>query len=92
MTRESSIETDLRIGVEVKGGQCLKWTSPGRVGAPDRIVLMPGQRIVFVETKAPDGTLESWQERFHKMLRGYGFRVVVIWTPEQVNTFLATLR
>jgi hypothetical protein len=88
---ESSIETDLRIGVEAKGGECLKWTIPGRKGPPDRIVLMPHCEIVFVETKAPNGRLEPWQYRFHKMLRRLGFRVEVLWTPKQVNEFLETL-
>lgn len=86
---EEAIETDLRIGVETKGGQCIKWT--GRKGVPDRIVLMPNAKIVFVETKAPDGDVKSWQDRCHKMLRGLGFRVEVIWTPQQVNRFLETL-
>jgi hypothetical protein len=89
--RESSIESDLRIGVEAKGGECLKWTSPGRRGCPDRIVLMPGAKMVFVELKAPDGVLKSWQMRYHTMLRALGFRVVTLWTPAQVTRFLCNL-
>lgn len=89
--RESSIEGDLVIGVEAKGGECLKFVSPGRRGPPDRIVLMPGSKIIFVETKAPDGVLKSWQSRYHVMLRALGFRVEVIWTPAQVNRFLCSL-
>ena len=27
------------IGVEAKGGECLKWASPGRRGVPDRIIM-----------------------------------------------------
>lgn len=89
--RESSIETDLRLGVEAKVGECFKWVSPGRVGVPDRIVLMPGKTAIFVETKAPLGVLKSWQDRCHKELRRLGFRVEVIWTPQQVNEFLESL-
>ncbi len=93
---ESSIEADLRIGVEAKGGECWKWVSPGRKGVPDRIIFMPvrayeNPEAVFVETKAPNGRLESWQERCHKRLRRLGYRVEVIWTPEQVNEFLCSL-
>lgn len=88
---ENSVEDFLREGVEALGGQCIKWTSPGRVGPPDEIVLMPGAQIIFVETKAPDGVLKSWQARFHKMLRELGFRIEVLWTLEQVEEFLATL-
>lgn len=88
---EDSVESDLRIGVEAKGGECLKWVSPGCVGVPDRIVLMDGSCIIFVETKAPLGVLKSWQRRRHIMLRSLGFRVEVLWTPEQVNNFLRSL-
>ena len=87
---EESVERDLRLGIEAKGGECLKFTSPGRKGVPDRIILING-RVIFVETKAPDGVLKSWQERCHKMLRSNGQRVEVLWTQQQVNHFLATL-
>jgi hypothetical protein len=89
--RETTVEDHLVSGVGARGGACPKWVSPNRVGPPDRIVLLPGSRIIFVETKAPDGVLKSWQARFHKMLRALGFRVEVLWTIEQVDAFLATL-
>lgn len=90
-TRESSIETDLRLGVEAKGGECYKWVSPGQVGVPDRIVLMPQQPAIFVETKAPDGVLKSWQQRCHQRIEAMGNRVETIWTPAQVTRFLRSL-
>lgn len=34
-------------------GWPLKFTSPGQNGMPDRIVLLPGGKIYFVELKAP---------------------------------------
>ena len=88
---ENSIETDLRLGVEAKGGMCLKWVSPGRRGVPDRIVVTRRGNTIYVETKAPGGRLESWQERCHAELRKRKCRVEVIWTPEQVNGFLCSL-
>jgi hypothetical protein len=87
---ETEVEDDLVKGTEALGGECLKFVSPGRVGAPDRIILMPG-RIVFAETKAPDGVLKPWQIRYHEMLRRFGFRVVTLWTKQQVSDFLLTL-
>lgn len=89
--RESALENDLYIGVIVKGGECMKWSSPGRRGVPDRIVMMPGAKLVYVETKTKGGKLHSWQKRCHERLRELGFRVEVIWTPEQVNEFLCSL-
>jgi len=35
------------------GGMAVKFTSPGLDGVPDRIVLLPGRKIAFVELKAP---------------------------------------
>ena len=88
---EVTVEDALTEGVEAKDGKCLKWVCPNRVGVPDRIVLMPGGLIVFVETKAPLGVLKSWQKRCHSMLRLLGFRVEVIWNLDQVNEFLCGL-
>lgn len=87
---ETEVETYLIKGVELLGGECVKFVSPGRRGAPDRIILMPGC-IIFVETKAPDGVLRPWQSRYHMMLRRFGFRVVTLWTKQQVRDFLLAL-
>ena len=51
--REKIIEEKLTKTVKQNGGVCWKFTSPGMAGVPDRIVLMPGGRIAFVEVKAP---------------------------------------
>jgi VRR-NUC domain len=91
VTYENAVESYLVAGIKAKGGECPKFEVPGRKGAPDRIVLMPTALIVFVETKTIGGRLESWQERFHAMLRRLGFRVEVLWTVLQVDEFLATI-
>jgi len=51
--RERKIETMLVKQVKAAGGMALKLISPGMAGVPDRIVLLPGGRILFVELKAP---------------------------------------
>jgi VRR-NUC domain len=89
--RESAIENYLVTGVEALGGECPKWASPGRIGPPDRIVLMPGAKIVFIELKAPGGVLKPWQVRYHEMLRELGFRVEVLWDCVGVDEFLCSL-
>ena len=48
---EKDIERHLREGVKRLGGLCLKFVTPGFTGVPDRIVIMPGGRIAFVELK-----------------------------------------
>lgn len=88
---ESYIESKLRSGVEKLGGKCLKFVTPGKRGAPDRIVLLRG-KTVFVETKTPAGRLEPIQKAYHRELQEAGFKVQVIKTIEQVNFFLNDIR
>lgn len=73
--KESSIETCLRKAVERAGGRCLKWVSPGHTGVPDRIILMPGGRVYFAETKAPGEKERARQEYVQRKLRELGFEV-----------------
>ncbi len=76
--REREIEMKLRDAVKAAGGLCWKFTSPGTAGVPDRIILMHGGRIAFVETKAPDGKPRKIQLKRHKQLRALGFPVYVL--------------
>lgn len=76
--RESKIERELRAGIEALGGECYKFSSPGRVGVPDRICLFTNRFWFMVETKAPDGVVKPWQEREHNRLRNRGVKVLVL--------------
>lgn len=87
--RESDIERHLRESVTRKGGLALKFISPGRVGVPDRIVLLPPGKIIFVEMKAPGGKLSAPQERTLKMLESLGFFVRMIDSFEGVDALIA---
>lgn len=72
--KESVIEARLRKGVERAGGRCLKFVSPGHTGVPDRIILMPGGRVYFAETKAPGEKERSRQEYVQRKLAELGFK------------------
>lgn len=86
---ERDIEKKLRLGVEVQGGKCLKWVCPGWSGVPDRIVLLPGARIYFVETKRPKGGIVSaLQNKWREWLTELGFSVVTIWNDYDLGGFL----
>ena len=52
---EKAVEAALVRRVKVLGGLCEKFVSPGRRSVPDRLVTLPGGRIIFVEIKAPGG-------------------------------------
>lgn len=73
--RESAIEAYLRSQVRKARGQCLKWTSPGMTGVPDRIIIMPGGQIAFVELKAPGKRERSRQVYVQGLLRRLGCTV-----------------
>jgi hypothetical protein len=76
--RESTIEKRLARTVKSLKGLCIKWTAPGTAGVPDRLVLLPGGRLVFVELKAPGVEPGPVQRAVHSRLRSLGFEVLVI--------------
>jgi hypothetical protein len=51
--RERDIESYLRDEVKKIGGKAYKTISPGNDGFPDRLIALPGNKILFVELKAP---------------------------------------
>ena len=86
--REKTIEKKLSDEVKKRGGLAPKFTSPGFDGMPDRIVLMPGGRMAFVEVKAPGKAPRPLQEARHRMLRHLGFRVYVLDDESEIGGIL----
>ena len=70
------------------GGMALKFVSPGLSGVPDRIVLLPGGKITFVETKAPGKKLRVLQEHVCGLIVALGFEVRMIDTKPGVDAFI----
>lgn len=89
---EKTIEAKLRDGVKELGGLCYKFTSPGSTGVPDRVVLMPGGRVYFVELKTDKGRLTKLQIFRQTELRVRGARVRTLFGLVGVKAFLAELR
>jgi|TARA_R110000782_G_scaffold22241_1_gene59236 hypothetical protein len=84
---EKDIENALVRRVKTLGGMCEKFTSPGRRSVPDRIITMPGGRIVFVELKNTGKKPTALQLRDHDRRRALGCDVRVIDNMEDVNAF-----
>jgi len=83
--REKDIERKLIKEVKKAGGICPKWVSPGFDGIPDRIVLLPGGKVGFVEVKASGKKPRPLQQSRHAMLRRLGFKVYVLDSTEQIG-------
>lgn len=84
--RESVIESRLRREIERLGCICWKFVSPGCSGVPDRIVLIPGGHIIFVETKAPGRRERALQTYVQGRMRGMGCVVFSsVDSPEKVR-------
>lgn len=89
--REKIVEEHLVKAVRLMGGLAPKFVSPGLDGVPDRLILLPGGRMVFAETKAPGKTLRPLQRRRKRQLEALGFRVYVIDNTEQIGGVLDEL-
>jgi hypothetical protein len=85
---ERIIEEYLREEVKKIGGKAYKFISPGNDGVPDRMVVLPGGRISFVELKTIDGKLTVLQQKCINELRKLDFDVRVINSKDLVDSFI----
>ena len=81
---EKDIERKFVLTVRNAGGIAPKFVSPGFDGIPDRIVLMPGGRVGFVEVKATGKKPRPLQAARFRLLESLGFRVFVLDRTEQI--------
>lgn len=84
--REASIEKYLCAAVKRAGGLAPKLSPFGLTGIPDRLILLPGGALCFVELKRPDGgklgKLQGW---WAGKLTALGFRYARINTKQAVD-------
>lgn len=86
--REKQIEDYLRKCVKAIGGKAYKFISPGNDGVPDRLVCLPGGRVIFVELKAPGEKPRPLQTKRIAELTGMQQTVVVLDSKEEVDKFI----
>jgi len=89
MLSEKQIEKKLVEAVKQRGGLAPKLISPGMDGMPDRMVLLPGECILFVEVKAPGRKPRPLQVLRHRQLTELGFEVYVLDDPDQIPEILS---
>jgi len=90
---ETQRETKLTSMVKKAGGLCIKLPAQLYRGIPDRLVLLPGGRVVFVELKRPSlpgqrgGKLSTSQSEFRKSLQLLGLRWYMIQDEADLERF-----
>lgn len=86
-TKEKGVEAYLCRRVKALGGMAVKLTFVA--GIPDRLVLLPGGVLLFVELKRPrGGRLSPVQRVVHERLRALGFEVRVPRNTDAVDALL----
>jgi hypothetical protein len=85
---ENQIENKLIREVAKLGGLTIKFTSPSVRGLPDRIVLLPGGRMTFIELKAPGKVCRPLQLYRAHQFEKLGFRVECLDTYQAINIFI----
>lgn len=90
--REKTVESKLVKAVKAMGGLAPKFISPGLDGVPDRLVLLPGGKMAFIELKAPDKKLRPLQVRRKRQLESLGFLVYCMDRPEQIGVILSEIQ
>lgn len=88
---ESEIENTLRKRIKAlkNGVQYRKFVSPGYTGVPDRIILLPGAHVIFVELKKPGKKERKRQQYVQGLLRQLGFEVYsAVSSAEQIEAIV----
>lgn len=85
---EKILERKLISEVKKMGGLCLKFTSPGFDGVPDRILLIAKGHVAFVEVKTTGQKMRPLQVRRKTQLERLGFRVYCLDREEQIGEIL----
>lgn len=86
--KESQIESYMVRKVKEHGGLCYKFVSPGCPGVPDRLIILPDGRTIFVELKTEVGRLAKIQRWQRSEMEKRGADVRVLYGLDAVKEFL----
>lgn len=84
---EKKLESKLIRVVRAKNGACIKIQGIGNKGMPDRLCLLPGGKVWFVELKKPGKKPDNLQLVMHQVLRNMGFSVFVVSNEQELKQF-----
>lgn len=88
---EKDIERFLVNGVKKLGGVAYKFVSPGNAGVPDRLIVMPGGKVYFVELKTDAGYATVLQKRQMDRLLRLGCDVNLVRGLDGIKNLLARI-
>ena len=87
--KESYIESYLVRKVKEHGGLCYKFVSPGNPGVPDRLIITPTGKTIFVELKTEVGRLAKVQKWQRSEMEKRGADCRVLFGMDAVKDFFA---
>lgn len=90
MTLESTVEQRAREKVEASGGLLLKLTCLR--GIPDRLLVVPGGRVAFLEYKRPGEDPRKLQKYWQRQLKALGFHAETVYTVERTLEIFEELK
>lgn len=85
---EKYLERELIKAVQARAGKALKYNNPLAIGYPDRLVVLPGAKVAWVEMKSTGKKPDKIQLIRHQELRALGFKVYVIDSMQGIQDFL----
>lgn len=88
---EKDIEQWLNKKVESLGGLSFKFVSPNNPGVPDRIYILPGGKVFFVELKTEIGKMSNIQKWQRERLQKIGCRFYLVKGMGQARKFIKEL-
>ena len=88
---EKSIERYLVEKAKEHGLPCLKYSNPNMVGYPDRLLVLPGAKVIWVELKSRGRKPDKRQLIRHAELSGMGHEVRVIDNKADIDELLNSI-
>lgn len=88
---EKAIERYLVEQAKQNGLLCLKYSNPNMVGYPDRLLVLPGGGVVWVELKSKGRKPTKIQQMRMAELTGMGHLVKVIDNKADIDDLIATV-
>ena len=88
---EKDVEAYFVAAVKARGGKAYKFVSPANRGVADRLVLLPGGRVWFIELKTETGKLSALQEVFRREVMQLGGNYACLYGRGDVDLWLESL-